>query len=96
MTRHRRWADHEHRALERLAADGASIRQAARALGVTKNMAAGRARKLGVAFNAPRPVGGGCNSDQARAGWETRRARGWTMPARVVGVVRHVRAAADA
>lgn len=93
MTRHRRWQDHEHRALERLAADGASLRQAARALGVTKNMAAGRARKLGLDFCGPLHIGGGCTSAQARQGWQTRRALGWTPPARAVGIVRHVEAA---
>ncbi|MDP1642751.1 MAG: hypothetical protein Q8L59_11255 [Phenylobacterium sp.] len=65
----------ERERLQALADLGLSQRQAAALLGVTKNTVTGRARDCGVRFQAPPFRGGGCNSQQARKGWATRRAR---------------------
>lgn len=72
-----------------LAAQGLSTAQAAKRLGLTRNAVAGRARDNGIKFHGPQFVGGGCDSDAALRGWETRRSRGWASN-RVVGMVRHV------
>jgi hypothetical protein len=77
MSRHPRLADRaaERARLAALAAEGLSMAQAARALDLTRNAVVGRARDLGVRFQGAPVIGGGCNSEQARRGWQTRRAR---------------------
>ncbi len=77
-----------------LAAAGLSARGAALLLGLTKNTVLGRARACGIQFAARPTPGPGCNSDQARKGWATRRAQGWTRP-EAVQLVRHVRRASN-
>lgn len=62
--------------LQAMAEAGLSMSQAARRLGVTRNTVTGRARDYGIRFRGQPPARvGGCDSAQARKGWETRRAR---------------------
>lgn len=61
--------------LRALAQAGLSTAQAAGLLGVTRNTVIGRARDRGIRFHGAPFIGGGCNSEQARRGAETRRAR---------------------
>lgn len=71
----RTWSPADHAIILTHAATRRSLAEAARALGpdVTRNMVIRRARKLGLRFDAPPVIGGGCNPEQARAGWATRR-----------------------
>lgn len=73
--------------LAALAEAGFSMAQAARLLGVTRNVISGRARDAGIRFRGAPVIGPGCNSAQARQGWATRRARGWTAPPQLARVV---------
>jgi hypothetical protein len=77
MSRHPRLVDRdaERRRLAALAAEGLSQAQAARALGLTRNAVVGRARDFEIRFQGSPFIGGGCNPEQARRGWQTRRAR---------------------
>ena len=74
----RAWSATDHAIILAHAADRRSLAEAARALGpdVTRNMVIRRAIKLGARFDAPPVIGGGCTSEQARAGWATRRGAG--------------------
>lgn len=74
----------ERAALQPLADAGLSLTQAARILGVTRNSATHRARVAGIRFHGEQRPGAGCNSAQARQGWATRRAKGWTPAPAVV------------
>ena len=72
----RPWPPHDLARIAALAAEGRSLAQAARALGpgVTRNMVIRQAQNIGARFSHPPVIGGGCTSEQARAGWATRRA----------------------
>lgn len=75
-------------AIRILARVGLSKSQAAVVLGMPKGSLITRARIAGITFNGPRKIGPGCTSEQARKGWETRRARAWVWTRPVPAVPR--------
>lgn len=93
MSRRRIDYEAERARLAPLAAAGLSARAAGLLLGLTKNTVLARGRACGITFRGEPVPAPGCNSDQARKGWATRRARGWRPPERVVAPVTHVRRA---
>lgn len=59
-----------------LARYGLSMRQAGDLIGKSRSAVASIARRNGFRFHGEQTVGGGCNTQQALKGWETRRTRG--------------------
>lgn len=58
-----------------LADFGFSMRKAGDLIGKSRSAVAGIAKRNGLRFRGAQTIGGGCNTEQALRGWETRRAR---------------------
>lgn len=63
------------RKVRRYADRGLSMSRVADLIGKSRSAVASIARRYEITFHGEQTVGGGCNSEQALRGWETRRAR---------------------